>query len=377
MNGNVKLGKIFGISINLHYTWFIVFVLLAWGLGSGHFPSEIPGKEAYIYGLMGAFASLLLFASVLLHEISHSIVALKNKIKVESITLFFFGGVAQIHEESFNAKKELVVAIAGPILSLSLAALFYFISGFDSIYTQAVFGYLARINLVLGLFNLIPGFPLDGGRVLRAILWKKWKDLTKATYYAAEAGKSFAIFLIVVGVLGLIFGRIDIWYILLGLFLYSIAKDSYRQVVVSAVLKGAIVKDYMQKNYKSLSASMPVSEFDFKKLIKYDQWVYPVVSKKKIEGIVLQQHIEKAKITNAKALVGSIAIPLHKVKTVAPEDTCIKAYELMVRQGLELLPVMQKNKVVGVIKAATLNELFSMAAVKADAENKAKKAVRQ
>lgn len=377
MKGNVKLGKIFGISINLHYTWFIVFFLLAWALASGYFPSKIADKEAYVYALLGAFAALLLFVSVLLHELSHSLVALKNKIKVSSITLFFFGGVAQVNEDNFTPNKELVVAIAGPIMSLFLGGLFFILSKFSGIYIAAVFSYLAFVNCILGSFNLIPGFPLDGGRVLRAVLWKKWGDLNRATYVAAEGGKMVAIFLIIVGVLGILFGGFNLWYILLGLFLYSIAKSSYTQTVVHNVLKDSKVKDYMQKKYKSLDASMPVSRFDFKKLMNYDQWVYPVVFKKKVTGIVLQQQIEKAKTIDGKANIGSIAIPLHKIKTVGPEDTCIKAYELMVMQNLELLPVLNKGNVAGVIKAAMLNELFSMAAVKADAENKAKRKTRQ
>jgi len=372
----VKIGKVFGIKILLHYTWFIIFILLAWSLASGYFPTALPGKSSLVYWLMGGFASLLLFASVLLHELSHSFMALKNKIKVDSITLFFFGGVAQINEDNFNAKKELIVSIAGPIMSISLAAIFYLASHYSAAYLNIVFGYLAKVNFMLGAFNLVPGFPLDGGRVLRAILWKKWNDLNRATYVASEAGKMFAIFLIITGVLsGLhpIFGGFNLWYILLGLFLYSLAKNSYKQTIIRSVLKDAIVKDYMQKQYKALDDSMPLSQFDFKKLMAYDQWVYPVLSDKKVVGVALQQQIEKAKAVDGTKKILEVTIPLHKIKSVAPEDTCIKAYELMIAQNLELLPVILKGKMAGVIKAATINELFSMAAVKAEAERKALK----
>ncbi|MFH1065881.1 MAG: site-2 protease family protein [Nanoarchaeota archaeon] len=374
MNGNaVKIGSIFGIRINLHYTWFLIFALLAWSLASGYFPSVLPDKSALVYWLMGGFASLLLFASVLLHELSHSFVALKNKIKVDSITLFFFGGVAQVNEDGFNPRKELAVAIAGPIMSISLAAIFYLASHYSAAYFNIVFGYLARVNFILGIFNLVPGFPLDGGRVLRAILWKKWGDLNRATYVASEAGKMFGLFLIITGVLGIIFGGFNLWYILIGLFLYSLAKNSYKQTIIQSVLKDAIVKDYMQKQYKTLDSSMPLSKFDFKKLMSYNQWVYPVLSDKKVIGIAVQQQIEKAKAVDGTKKILGVTIPLHKIKSVAPEDTCIKAYELMITQNLELLPVLNKGKMVGVIKAATINELFSMAAVKAEAERKAKR----
>ncbi len=371
MDGGVRIGKVFGIRINLHYTWFFIFALLAWSLAVGYFPMQIEGKTAISYWVMGGFASLLLFASVLLHELSHSLVALKNKIKVSSITLFFFGGVAEVSEDAFSPRKELEVAIAGPVMSMLLALCFFILAKITISAPNAVFSYLAYVNFLLGAFNLVPGFPLDGGRILRAILWKKWGDLNKATYFAAEGGKAFGILLIAMGVLGIFWGNFNLWYVLIGFFIYSIAKNTYKFTIVRSVLKDAKVKDVMTKNFKTLDANMPAKRFDFKKYMRYDQWAYPVAFKKKIIGIALQQHIEKAKASDPEAKIGSVTLLLHKIKAVEAEDSCIKAYGLMAKQNLELLPVMKKNKVIGVVKAAMINELFNMAAAKIDIENKA------
>ncbi|MBU2637588.1 MAG: site-2 protease family protein [Nanoarchaeota archaeon] len=373
MNGGVKIGRIFGISIKLHYTWFLIFALLAWSLAIGYFPVQIEGKTSTIYWLMGGFASLLLFASVLLHELSHSVIALKNKIKVSSITLFFFGGVAEVSEDAFSPNKELKIAIAGPIMSMFLALCFFLLTKITVSAPNAVFSYLAWVNFLLGAFNLVPGFPLDGGRVLRAILWKKWGDLNKATYFAAEGGKAFGILLIVMGVLGIFWGKFNLWYVLIGFFIYSIAKNTYKFTIIRSALKDSKVRDVMAKSFKTLDANSLVKNFDFKKYLKYDQWAYPVALKKKIIGIALQQHIEKAKTTDLKTKISAVTIPLTKIKSVEADDSCIKAYELMTKQNLELLPVMKNKKVIGVVKAAMINELFNMAASKIEIENKARK----
>lgn len=371
MDGGVRIGKVFGITIKLHYTWFLIFALLAWSLAISYFPLQIEGQTKLVYWVMGAFASLLLFASVLLHELSHSLVAIKNKIKVSSITLFFFGGVAEVAEDAFSPKKELKIAIAGPIISMFLGLCFFVLAKATVSAPNAVFSYLAWVNFLLGAFNLVPGFPLDGGRVLRAILWKKWGDLNRATYFAAEGGKTFGIFLILIGLLGIFWGRFNLWYVLIGYFIYTIAKNTYKFTIIRNVLKDSKVKDVMTKDFKKLDANTAVKDFDFKKYLKYEQWAYPVSLKKKVIGIAIQQQIEKAKTADGKIRMAAVTIPLNKIKTVEADDSCVKAYELMTRQNIELLPVMNKGKVVGVVKAAMINELFNMAAAKIDIENKA------
>jgi len=358
---SVSLGRMFGIEVFLHYSWFIVFALLAWSLSMSFFPQKYPGLKGAEYWVMGVASSFLLFCSVLLHEISHSLVAKYNKIKVDSITLFFFGGVAQINEKEFTPKKELQIAAAGPVFSFVFALLFFVLLKLSgSVFVTAISSYLLRLNLMLAFFNLVPGFPLDGGRILRAILWKKYNSIEKATYYAAEGGKIFAIFMIFFGISAMFFGGFGLWYILLGAFLYFIAKMSYKQTVIKSILEKVKVKEAMKKSFKCLDPDMPVEDFNFGYFVRYEQDIFPVTENKQFIGIVHQYHIEKAKQLKKGLFIGNITIPVWRIKTVSPNDNCFKAFELMIRQGIEMLPVVEDKKLVGILKGSTLVKLVDM-----------------
>src|SRR3990167_1085865 len=204
MNGTTTIFRVSGIEVRIHYSWWIIFVLLSWSLATAFFPLHFPGLTKIEYGGMGIISALLLFCSVLLHELSHSLVAKAKKIQVKSITLFFFGGVAGITKEDMKPSSEFQMAIAGPLFSLLLGTVFYFIYKLDvNGFWTAITFYLYQLNFTLGIFNLIPGFPLDGGRAFRAILYAYFKDLTKATRIAAGVGKLFAVVLIMLGIVGL------------------------------------------------------------------------------------------------------------------------------------------------------------------------------
>ena len=198
----VALGSIMGIPISLDYSWFLIFALLTWILGSSYYPAEFKNWPPLLYWVTGAATAILLFASVLLHELGHSYVALRFGMTVRSITLFIFGGVAQIGSEPPSAKAEFQIAMAGPAVSLALAGGFWVVqpalAGVEPLWGMAK--YLAFINLALALFNLIPGFPLDGGRVLRAVIWGATKNLRQATLIAANAGRFFGFLFILAGV---------------------------------------------------------------------------------------------------------------------------------------------------------------------------------
>ena len=232
MRGAHTLFRIFGIDIRLHFSWWFIFILLTWSLSTSFFPQFFPGQTQMMYWTMGILSSLLLFISVLLHELSHSLVAMAKNIKVESITLFFFGGVAGIEKEDMEPSAEFMMAIAGPLFSLLLAGIFYFINTHNgNILLSAITSYLYQLNFVLAVFNLVPGFPLDGGRAFRAILFAYYKDLKKATRIAAAGGKVVAGLLIVLGLFGMVTGTGGgLWFILLGVFLYFLAGMSYEQI---------------------------------------------------------------------------------------------------------------------------------------------------
>ena len=362
--GSLKIGRIYGIEVMLHFSWFFIFVLLAWSLSTAYFPGKFPDLGAFGYWAMGIASSLLLFISVLFHELSHSIIALRNKIKVKSITLFFFGGVAQLREDKFTATKELRIAIAGPIFSLSLALLFYILMKLGTgVYIQAISGYLFQLNLILGLFNLVPGYPLDGGRVLRAYLWRKYRNLEKATYIAAEGGRLFGLFMIFFGLASIFFGGFGLWYILLGGFLYMIAKMSYQQTVMKVVLEKVPVIKVMKKQFKAISQDMPLNRFDFDYFVQYEQETFPVMDGKKLMGLVRQAHIEKAKLTHKNLCIGNITIPLGALQVLKLKDDAYHALEIMLKQNIGMLPVMSGKKLVGIVKLRTLLELVNLRAV--------------
>src|SRR3989344_3892890 len=202
MDGGLRIFRIFGIDIKIHFTWWFIFVLLAWGLREGFFPQQFPGFSAPQYWFMGIVAAVLLFVSVLLHELTHSLVAKARKIRVESITLFFFGGVASIPSEDVKPATEFWMALSGPLFSIVFAGILFLVHQLAlPVLLKAVTAYLWQINLILGIFNLVPGFPLDGGRVFRALLMFYYRDIRKATKIASKVGRFFGVFLVFLGFL--------------------------------------------------------------------------------------------------------------------------------------------------------------------------------
>ena len=263
MKGSIKLFSIFGIDVQLHFSWWFVFAFLTWSLSTSFFPHYFPGFDTQWYWVMGMVSVVLLFVSVLLHELSHSLVARYHQIKVENITLFFFGGVASINDEDMKPGSEFLMAIAGPLFSLVLAGFFFLIHKFNgNPFWTAITFYLYQLNFVLGLFNLVPGYPLDGGRAFRAVLYRYYKDLKKATRIAVLGGRFFALFLIFVGVMSMFSSSGGgLWFIFLGGFLYFIAGVSYEQVLLKDALNQIPIMGLLTKDYVTLEPSTRFSAF--------------------------------------------------------------------------------------------------------------------
>jgi Zn-dependent protease len=362
MRGTTKLFRIFGIDIKLHFTWWFVFVLLAWSLSVSFFPALCQGKfpgfthdctgiTTIVYWYMGIAASLLLFVSVLLHELSHSLVAKAKRIKVESITLFFFGGVAGITKEDMKPSSELQMAIAGPLFSLFLGGIFFLIYKFNGqiLFIEAISFYLFQLNLILAIFNMVPAFPLDGGRAFRAILYWYYKDLRKATKIAVAGGKFFAGFLFFLGIFGLISGNgAGLWFIFLGGFLYFIAGVSYEQVVLREVLHEISVKELMEKKISKLSPEMEFSKF-VKKYANKDREVF-VVKGKGFTGLLDLKKIEKMpKKMQELIKLKQISMPLHQIKSLRRDDNAYTAFKKFAQQRLDVLPVVENDKFLGLV----------------------------
>lgn len=354
MKGSFRLGHIAGIEIGIHYTWLFTFALVSWSLAQGFFPQSYPGWNPATYWITGVLAALLLFASVLLHELAHSLVAQARGLPVRSITLFIFGGVSNLEEEPQKPKIEFVMAIAGPLSSLVLAGLFWvlwqFIANQDSP-LAAILGYLALINAILAAFNLLPGFPLDGGRVLRSIIWGSTGDLVKATNIAATVGRFFGWGMIALGLVRLLAGDIvgGLWLAFIGWFLSTVAAASRRDVTLREHLSGARVSDVMEPEPEAISPQTPVEQVVMVMFRQHHRRAVPISQGDRLEGIVTAADIRELPQEEwARTPVERIMTrgPLY---SVSPEDDLNSAMRLIARHDVNQVLVLNQGKLVGTL----------------------------
>lgn len=351
--GAWKIGAVMGIPIRLHFSWFIIFGLISWSLSSYYFPEVAPDLPIASYWLKGVLASLLLFASVAFHELAHSYVALKHRVGIQSITLFIFGGVAQMKGEPPNPKAEFQIALAGPLSSLFLSLVFFFLSLSTGAGTGALFYYLARINLILGIFNLIPGFPMDGGRVLRSILWKKKKDFFYATQKASRVGKGIGLFFIFFGLFSFFAGSPGgLWFLLIGWFVHSAAQSSYLQASLQETLAGIRVENVMVKapDIVSLHPAMTVDEAVNGFFLRHGFGGFPVMENGKLLGMTTLKEIKKVPREKWSIVaVGETLVPHERRWEVSPQDDVMQALQRMVQEDQGRIVVTRKDRVIGLI----------------------------
>lgn len=351
-SGSLKVATIMGIPIRVHFSWLIIFGLITWSLSAFYFPKAAPQLPVTAYWISGTIAALLLFVSVAFHELSHSFVALKYKLPIINITLFIFGGVAQMKGEPANPKIEFRMAIAGPLSSFFLSLVFFIIYNLvTSEVVKALFSYLAELNLILGAFNLIPGFPMDGGRVVRAYIWKKTDDFFYATRKASGYGQKIALFFIVFGLLSIFTGfSTGLWLLLIGWFLYTAAQASYQQATLQETLTGVKVKDIMVKDIVSIFPDMTIDTSVNEYFLKYGYGGFPVIDNGKFLGILTLKEIkdiskEKWKIVK----ISEIFIPHDKKWEVSGEEDAMKALELMINEDKGRLMVIERGNIIGLI----------------------------
>jgi Zn-dependent protease/CBS domain-containing protein len=355
VKNSIRLGRVAGIDVGIHYTWVFAFALIAWSLAAGFFPSSAPGASTATYWLLGIAAALGLFASVLIHEFSHSLVALARGLRVHSITLFIFGGVSSIAGEAERALDEFLVAVVGPVSSFVLAGVFWVIgqvAGLNGTPLGAFVGYLASVNLILGLFNLVPGFPLDGGRVLRSIVWASTGSLRRATQVASYVGQGFGFLLIFWGVARLLGGDVfgGLWTAFIGWFLNNGAEATRQQQALTEDLRGASVAQVMDPQPATASPSMTVHEFVFDHVVRRGERALLVAEAGQLLGIVT--------ITDAKELPQELwaATPVRRImtsvplKSVAVDADLAAALQLMVEDTLNQVPVVQADRIVGLLR---------------------------
>jgi Zn-dependent protease/predicted transcriptional regulator len=351
--GGIQIARVFGIPILVHFSWVVVFALIAWTLATGYFPEHDPNLPVTSYWARGLVASLLFFVSILLHELGHSYVAMRSGLVIRSITLFIFGGVAQLDSDPKDGRTEFRMAAAGPLVSLALAAVFYAAASLPFVggATRAVSRYLSFINVVVAVFNLVPAFPLDGGRLMRGLLWRRLGRV-KATRVAATAGTLFAYFLILTGALSLLRGASvgGVWQILIGWFLKEAALNAYRQVRLDETLSDVTVGDAMVRDVATIPGDISVAEAAREHFMRTGYGAYPVVRGDDVVGLLPLRDILKMSPEEREGTsVQGAMTPLRDELVAAPGDPVLEALARMSRSGLGRLLVLDDGRLVGVL----------------------------
>ena len=351
---NIPIGKIFGIRVDLDYSWFLILALFTWILATSYFPVEFRNWSTSEYWLIGGVTAVLLFASVLIHELGHSLVARRYGIAVPRITLFIFGGVSQMAEEPKSAGEEFWIAIVGPVISLALAALFWEVEPIFRFSEPllAIVTYLALINLVLAIFNLIPGFPLDGGRVLRAIVWRVTGKFQEATVIAAVTGRFFGFALIFLGIWQALAGNLlnGIWIAFIGWFLESAAASQLQQELMRRLVANHVVGEAMARDVPQIPANTTLQDLVDKYVLTRGLRCFVVGTGNGSSGMVTLSGIRNTPRTAWPTTTAEqVMIPLDKLATIRPQAGLWSALEKMGRDGVNQLPVVDGHGIVGML----------------------------
>jgi Zn-dependent protease/CBS domain-containing protein len=364
----MQLFKLLGFEVKIDASWLVIAVLVTWSLAKGAFPYWYPNLTPEAYWIMGVVGALGLFVSIVAHEFCHSLVARKFGMPMKGITLFIFGGVAEMGDEPPTAKAEFTMAIVGPLSSLVIAGVFYLIyrGGMHAgwpVPVNAVNGYLAYINAILAGFNLLPAFPLDGGRVLRSILWGAKDNLRWATRVSSTIGTAFGLGLIFLGVVQFIGGNVigGVWMFLIGLFLRNAAQTSYQQLLVRKALEGEPVRRFMNADPVTVQDSLTVAKLVDDYVYKYHYKMFPVMSGDKLVGCITTRQIKDIpREAWDRETVREAASPCSGDNTIPPSTDAVKALAMMTQSGVSRLLVVDRGRLVGLVTLKDLLDFFSL-----------------
>jgi Zn-dependent protease/CBS domain-containing protein len=356
-----------GIPIRIDPSWLLIFALVLWTLSTGYLPSrlpQIPRGQAWLGGLL---ATACFFASLVFHELAHALVARRAGISVSGIRLFLFGGVSQIGEEPRTPAIELRVALVGPLASFVLAAGFWVASlAFPSeppSVSVAVLQYLAWINAGLGLFNLLPGFPLDGGRVLRALVWRYTGSLQRATHLASNLGRGFALGLMLIGAFQMYGGALvgGLWFVLIGLFLRSLARAPYQELVLRNALQGVDVAQVMVRTPLRVSPDLTLRALVDERFLRDGVRAYPVCEGERVLGAVSLDQLRAVPAEQlASRRVRDVMTPLEDGLRIAPSDSLLNAIRKMALERLPLLLVMEGERLAGILTRGAVQRVVEV-----------------
>ena len=358
MKSSFRLFRIAGIDIGVHYSWFFIFLLVTWSLAAGYFPQKYPNGEMTAYWIMGALTAVLLFVSVLIHEMAHSMVARAKGMQVNSITLFLLGGVSNLQEEPKQPGAEFFMAIVGPLTSLVLAVIFWGLSRIlnPGSISGALAGYLAQINLILAIFNLLPGFPLDGGRVLRSIIWASTGSLSKATNAAALVGRFIGWGLITYGVILALTGYVfnGLWLAFIGWFLSSTADANRRDVTLREHFSNIKVKEVMAASVETITPDTSVEQVVTGILHrKYDRGI-PVCQDGRLLGIITMTDIKELPKDKWATTPVERVMTRGPLYAVTPEDSVNTALTLLAEHDINQVIINQQEQCAGILKRADI-----------------------
>ncbi len=364
----ITLFRIFGFAIRVDASWLIILALVVWSLAVGYFPNRFEGATRGTYILLGVAGAFGLFASIIFHELSHSLVARVFGLQIRGITLFVFGGVSEMTEEPENAKVEFFMAIAGPLSSFVLggifAGIYYGVKSASGVGPGlAVVGYLAFINILLGIFNLLPGFPLDGGRVLRSILWGAKGNLRWATRVASQVGATFGLLLIGLGILNVLTGNPigGIWFVLIGMFLRGAAKQGYQQILVREALAGEQVRRFMSDDPVSVPGDLTLDRLVEDYVYRYHYKMYPVVDEGRLAGCITTREIRDVPRDQwPQRTVRDTATECSLDNTVSANEDAMNALQKMGRTQNSRLLVVDGSNLAGVVSLKDMLKFLSL-----------------
>lgn len=354
--GSLRIARIAGIDVFIHWSWLAVFALIVWSLGgSGGLYDEVSdGKwsDAELWGA-AVVSAVAFFTSVLLHELSHSLVAKRIGLPVHSITLFIFGGVSSLEKEAENARDEFKVAIVGPLTSFIIGAvsliafLIFVLNDAGDSPGGAVCGYLGVVNIAVGIFNMLPGYPLDGGRVLRSIIWARNRNQLKATRWAATSGTVISWLLIGLGVASVLGGGGlgGLWFVVIGWFLRNTSEQAYHQVLLKNTLEGAKVSDVLSTEYVTAPPDVTLADLVREHIIGRGQRVVAIVVADDLLGLVTIEDLRRVAVDEWPSTSAyRVMTPRDKLHIVAPDDPLSAALEAMAEGDVNQLPVIDRER---------------------------------
>lgn len=365
---SITLFRLFGFEVKIDLSWLILGILITWTLARSLFPSYYQGLPRQAYWAMGVAGAIGLLFSIVFHELWHSLIARKFGLPMKGITLFIFGGVAEMTDEPPTPKAEFFMAVAGPISSIVLGGALLGLALLGSGFgwprpALGVMSYLGILNLVLAGFNLLPAFPLDGGRVLRAVLWG-WKDNIRwATKIASGIGSAFGIVLMIVGAVDFVFGNFvgGIWMFLIGMFLKGASEQAYKQLLIRRFLEGETVRKFMNDKPVTVSPEISIAELVDNFVFKHQFKMFPVVRDGELLAcITLNQIKQVPKEEWPVRRVGDISLSCSRENTISADDDALAALALMSRTNASRLMVVDKGKLVGVISLKDMMKLLSL-----------------